>query len=828
MEISADNLAVKPVQWKRYTPAILAAVVGTLIALGASFAVSSWESRLDELKLQEIAEDYRQTLNSSIENATNILFTLRANYSSADRPIGRTEFQAYAKDLRSRLPGLRNTGWAPHVTRQQRAAFEQAVREEGFADFEIWERDEKGNRIRARDRDEFLPILFPDPQEYTKQIIGFDMYSEPIRAHATARARLTGRPSATPPINLITKEEPDGFMAFVPVYPKFAGPHDPQRIPDGFMYGVFGTAPMIENILGAKTLPAGLDIYFLNPKAPAGQRGIFWYPSRTRLQPAAAPTEDSMRAARHWSGQIRIADQEWTAIFAPTGELAGGRLSWQAIIVFGVGLLITAMIIIYLLVSLKRTVRLERLTGELREATAKLQRESVKVTRLASLDSMTGLANRATFSARLAETFAAARRDDRHFAVFCLDLDHFKEVNDTLGHPSGDLLLQIVAERLRAVVGIHDLIARLGGDEFAILVVDASDRPLLASIAARIRNALKRRYDLDGEEAQVSASLGISIYDTETASPDAMLVEADLALYQTKHDGRDGYSFYSTSLERKARDRLAMSEEIRAAIANDELEVYYQPQVEISSGRIVGMEALLRWNHPQRGLLLPASFLPIAVTTGAIHSIGQWVLEQVCQQIGRWQREGIDPPRLAISISAAQLKVVNTLDEQIRETAARYAIDPGRIEIELTEAALIESNKIRTDIIPDLQALGISVAIDDFGIGYSLLALLRTHPLDRLKIARQFMPNLLTEPGDAAIVRAALVLAREFGMEAIAEGVETADQLAFLLSAGCRFAQGSYFSRPVPADEASALLQAGSISRPPAAKPADSVRLLVG
>jgi diguanylate cyclase (GGDEF)-like protein len=556
-----------------------------------------------------------------------------------------------------------------------------------------------------------------------------------------------------------------------------------------------------------------LDLYFFNAGATGNDRMILWHPAPTRAQPIAFPGEAALRAGPHWEGEIKVADRRWGAIFAPTPEMAASQTRWQANAVLIGGLALTAIIVIYILVSLKRTLKLETLTASLRETGDQLQRESALVTRLASLDSMTGLANRATFQGRLTASFVEARREDGHFAVFCLDLDHFKDVNDTLGHPIGDRLLQIAAERLVGVVSRDDVIARIGGDEFALLIFDVSDRAVLARIATRIVEALNQSYDLDGNVVRVSASIGISVFGPDAASPEDMMIHADQALYRAKAEGRNGYYFHCAELDREVRERVTVADELQAALRNGEFVLHYQPQVEVPSGRIDGLEALIRWRHPTRGLLYPGAFLAVAETTGMIAPMGRFVLEEACRQIKRWQAQGLMPPPVAINISAAQLKGPVPFDEELRETLARYEVDPALIELELTECALVESTKANRDLIKRVRELGVSVAIDDFGTGYSSLEYLRAYRVNRLKIPQQFMTAVAIEAGDAAIVRAALVLARELGMEAIAEGVETPEQLAFLLAAGCRQVQGYYYSKPLPVEDLQPLLLRGAIER---------------
>jgi diguanylate cyclase (GGDEF)-like protein len=453
--------------------------------------------------------------------------------------------------------------------------------------------------------------------------------------------------------------------------------------------------------------------------------------------------------------------------------------------------------------------RLEFLTKSLQQTTEDLQRETEKVAHLAHHDTMTGLANRASFMKQLNQSFAAALRTGLPFAVMSLDLDHFKDVNDTLGHPKGDLLLQSTAKRLKSVVRKSEVIGRLGGDEFAILVKDASDLGAISVLAQRINRTLAKPYAIGGNQLYVSASIGISVFGPTVTSSDEMMIQADLALYQAKQVGRKGFCFHSSDLDTQVRERMTIAGELHLALERNELELYYQPQVEILSGRISGLEALVRWNHPTRGLLMPAQFLPIAEVTGMIVPLGNWVLEESCRQLQQWSRAGVAPPLLAINFAVAQLKASPNLDREIMQVLNRYGVAPSAVELEVTEHTLMEATEAHSLIIERIRALGVGIAIDDFGTGYSSLASLRAFPFSRLKIAQQFVCEIATNPGDAAIVRATIGLARELGIGVVAEGVETVDALRMLEAAGCRCAQGYYFSPPVPAGAAEELLRHG-------------------
>ena len=445
--------------------------------------------------------------------------------------------------------------------------------------------------------------------------------------------------------------------------------------------------------------------------------------------------------------------------------------------------------------------------------------------RLTYTDLLTGLPNRMAFMEWLQKAFAAAKQGSKPFALLYLDLDDFKDINETLGHSLGDELLKAVAQRLVGALREDDRIARVGGDEFAVLLSDVADRAVVATLAARIINSITAPHLIGGSQMHVTVSIGISVYRDELIKPEDIMREADLALYEAKGSGRDKYVFHSEALDLAVRERVTMIEELRAALDRGEFEVYYQPQVEVPSRQIVGVEALLRWNHPSRGLLTPGRFIAIAEKTGMIGPIGQWVLADVRRQLRIWNNDGIGPPVTSVNLSAAQLISPSNFLRDLMQGLSADGLDPGRFELELTESLLMETNGGHGDIVNQLRALGVRIAIDDFGTGYSSLEYLLVYRVSRIKIAQQFVDGLPGDPGSASIVRATIGLAREFGIEIIAEGVETAAQLEFLVGAGCRCIQGFYFSRPVPAGQATRLLRQGVLEpaaeSETAARPAD-------
>ncbi len=430
-----------------------------------------------------------------------------------------------------------------------------------------------------------------------------------------------------------------------------------------------------------------------------------------------------------------------------------------------------------------------------------------RIVELARTDSLTGLPNRVAFLDRLELAFARAKRGRHSFAVLYLDLDHFKDVNDTLGHPAGDALLKLIAVRLRACVRETDMVARFGGDEFAVLQDDMQDIAAAEALAAKICRTVGTSLSIGDNQIHTSASVGVVPYRRDITDPEAMMTKADLALYRAKTEGRDRFRFHIRELDHEVRERVTISEGLHAAVEKDELELYYQPQVELVSGRVVGLEALLRWNHPALGLLGPDKFIPIAESSGSILQIGRWVIEAVCRQIGLWQEQSILPRIVAANISGGQFKLDSDLDRVVTEALGKYGVAADRLELELTESVLMEATQRHSEEFARLRGVGVRLAIDDFGTGYSSLDYLRSFRVAHLKIDRRFVEGVTTSADDATIVRAVIGLAHELDIEVIAEGVETAAQRDFLISAGCKFAQGFLFARPMPATAATALLR---------------------
>lgn len=426
---------------------------------------------------------------------------------------------------------------------------------------------------------------------------------------------------------------------------------------------------------------------------------------------------------------------------------------------------------------------------------------------LARTDALTGLANRVAFLERLRSAFARAERGNSAFAVLYLDLDHFKDVNDTLGHAGGDALLQAVARRLKDCVRESDATARFGGDEFAVLQEDVTDIFGIEALADKIGRTLSAPYAIMGNMIHITASVGVVPYSADVTDPDAMLVKADLALYRAKAEGRNQFRLYAPELDQKAQEEMLIGRDLHGAVERNEFELWYQPQVALASGQIVGLEALIRWNHPKRGFLPPDTFIPIAESNGTISAIGAWVVDEACRQAALWRRDGIMPATMAVNVSASQFRLAGAFDHVLKAALDAHAIRPGELEVELTETVLMETVQKHGDAFERLRGIGVRLAIDDFGTGFSSLDYLRSFRVARLKLASRFVDEIATNPDDAAIVRATIRLANELGIDVVAEGVSNVEQQSHLLAAGCTYAQGYYFGKPMPASRMGGLLR---------------------
>ncbi|MDH5736212.1 MAG: EAL domain-containing protein [Gammaproteobacteria bacterium] len=432
-------------------------------------------------------------------------------------------------------------------------------------------------------------------------------------------------------------------------------------------------------------------------------------------------------------------------------------------------------------------------------------------------DSLTGLPNNHLFRDRVTHCIASAKRNNTKLAVMFLDLDRFKLINDTLGHSTGDKLLQATAERLQNCIRssdsialnsnapINPSIARLGGDEFIILLESIVDIKVISRIAERMVNEINQPIYIGQQEVFTSSSIGIALYPDDGKDVDTLLKNADAAMYYAKDQGRNNFQYYTQSMNEAAAQQLILGNNLRKALSNNEFHIYYQPQVSVITGQIIGLEALVRWQHPEKGFISPALFIPLAEETGQIQAIGEWILRQACLQGAKWIKQGFKPLIISVNLSAKQLRQSN-LNKMIKNILTETEMPARYLGIELTESAIILEPDMALDRLNKIKSLGIKLSLDDFGTGYSSLSYLKRFPIDTLKIDQAFIKDVKNDPEDAALVKAIIAMGHGMGMDIIAEGVELQEQLEFLSANACDAIQGYLFSKPLPANEIEPLL----------------------
>jgi diguanylate cyclase (GGDEF)-like protein len=463
-----------------------------------------------------------------------------------------------------------------------------------------------------------------------------------------------------------------------------------------------------------------------------------------------------------------------------------------------------ASILVIVLTALLGRMSWQLAQSRMRESETKLA-YAQSVEYLAYHDGLTGLPNRSMFSKLLSQRISEAHRYDRQLAVAFLDLDRFKQINDTLGHEAGDQLLEEVATRLRTCVRESDAVARLGGDEFVVLLPELGDGKDAAAVAQKILSVIAKPFTLIGHEFRVTASIGISVYPQDGRDEQTLTKNADIAMYQAKAEGKNNFQFYSEELNANSLERLTLESSLRHALERGEFRLWYQAKRDIDSGRITGMEALLRWEHPDLGIVAPMQFIPIAEETGLIVPIGRWVLKTACSQNVAWQNAGVPPLIIAVNLTARQFYDERLL-EDVTAILNATGMDPHLLEFEITESLLIHDVEATLRILTGLKGLGIRIAIDDFGTGYTSLATLQRFPLDTIKIDRSCIHGIDADDESTGLADAVIAMGKHLSLTVVAQGVETGEQADFLRAHACDELQGFYFNRPLPPEEFTQLL----------------------
>jgi len=537
---------------------------------------------------------------------------------------------------------------------------------------------------------------------------------------------------------------------------------------------------------------------------------------RRLLRAAAAATMGVAIVGMHYTGMAaaRFAPDSWCG----AARDGGVPVQWLAVLVIVVTLAILGIALIVSVLDRQMQSRTSRLARSLAQANEELVKAALH-------DALTGLPNRVLLQDRIAQAVAKAEREEGRFAVLFMDLDGFKHVNDAYGHQTGDALLVQMAARIRSMMRAHDTLSRLGGDEFVMVLDDALPEDA-AAFAERLLVAARLPFVMDGIEARVSCSVGIALFPEDARDERALMASADAAMYHAKENGRNGYAFFAPSMTISASEQLRLLNDLRGATANGELVLHYQPKFISPDRPVVGAEALLRWQHPVRGLVGPDAFIPVAEKSGLILPIGEWVLDETCRQIRQWRDQGLGIWNVAVNLSPVQFNSAQ-LVRTVQQALDRHGVDPDQLTLEITESTAMQDADASLEILRDFTRMGVRISIDDFGTGYSSLLYLKRLPASEIKIDRAFVRDLESDPEDATIVASIIALGHSLNLKVVAEGVETAGQQAYLSHLGCDYLQGFLLGRPVPADRFMAQVRAhadafpqveqASLALPPAA-----------
>jgi diguanylate cyclase (GGDEF)-like protein len=593
---------------------------------------------------------------------------------------------------------------------------------------------------------------------------------------------------------------------------------------DALEEALFG-APAVP--LAASTLRPQFSVDLLHDGEQACRQALL---ARDQGQPYAVAFVD-MRMPGGWDGMQTIealwlvdphlqvvictafSDHSWDSIAARLGQtdrLLILRKPFEKIEVLQLASALSRKWLLHRAQRLQVDALEQRVAERTLELTAALAERELYATELqfqATHDSLTGLANRNLLRDRLGQAIAQAARYQQPVWVAFLDLDRFKVINDTLGHKAGDLLLNTMADRLRALLRETDTIARIGGDEFVLILRSMEDSGMSSATLLRIMAAVAEPIEIDGRSYCLTCSIGVATYPDDGNSAETLIEHADIAMYRAKENGRGNVQFFTDEMNLRLLERAHLEQALRAALTRDEFVLHYQPQVDLRSGRIVGMEALIRWNHPGKGMVSPARFISVAEESGMIGRIGQWVLRTACAQNKAWQEAGLAPVHVAINLSPLQMADRN-LVASVAEVLAQTGMAPAHLELEITEGSVMADVDYSITVLRAMKELGVTLSIDDFGTGYSSLSYLKRFPIDVLKIDQSFVRDVDTDPDSAAIVNSIISLGHSLRLLVIAEGVETAAQLAYLQRNGCDLMQGFHFCRPLPAGEVEAILNA--------------------
>ncbi|GAB4089249.1 bifunctional diguanylate cyclase/phosphodiesterase [Hydrogenophaga soli] len=774
-------------RWKTVAlPMVLALAV---VAVSFSQILRS-EQRALAQRFDQASHALRERLQRRLDAQTDaVLAVTRLKELTSDEDP-RT-FELTTSIWLNRYAGTQNFGWSPWVNHADRSAFETLARTRhraalGGTRYEIRGRNQDGQTFVAPPSAAYLPILFVEPLEPNRSVLGLDVMVLPATARAVRAALNSGQPQVTEGIRLVQETgEQRGVVMYQAAYdPTAMGPSSLR------VRGVVSAVFRMDDVLQAAL--EGLDTSYLtvcliDPQAPAANQRL--------SGPLGCEEPDGMRPHHFVSLPVHFGERQWLFQVASGSHFETQERGWISWVTLTVSLMAVGLLGVFLIVQTGHARRTEQLVVA---RTRELAQSNEGLHRLAMFDPLTGLANRLHWVGEARKALDAARRHGDRLAVLFVDLDHFKDVNDSLGHNMGDLLLQAVSQRLQACMRSHDLMARQGGDEFVVLLNRLRSRDDAAAVATKMIEQLTQPFTLHEHEVHVSASIGVAWFEGGHADVDALLRHADMAMYQAKASGRNGWSFFEPQMDQSVAQRVKVESGLRRALVQNELVLHYQPQMDCATGQIVGVEALVRWQHPDGGLLMPDQFVPQAEANGQIDELGAWVMREAFGQWRRWQQQGITGLTMAVNVSAVEFGRP-TFIPRLRQILDETGADPDWLELEITETALMQALPELVERLGDMARMGVRLSLDDFGTGYSSLGYLKRLPLNSLKIDRSFVHDLPGDKEDEAIVCATLSMARALGLSVVAEGVELPEQRSFLAQQGCNLIQGWLVARPMDA-----------------------------
>ena len=762
--------------WRTRRLSVAIPLLLAMLVVGAVvFETKNWEDQRIRSQLSQYAHELggllQRRLDAQNDSVQAIARVMQISRTAPEitQAEAQTDFSITVRHWLDRYGGTQNFGWSPLIPRSGRAAYEAGR-------WPIKGRSPTGDTFTAAQRDSYLPITLIEPLSSNAQALGLDVAVLPATADSVAGTRTTGQPRVSEGIRLVQEV---GEQRGVVMYQAVFQPHS--TVLKGVVSAVFRMDDVLQ-ALGTTGSGVSPESCLLDPQAAAGNRRL--------AGPSGCDAPDWAQVPMSVQLPVQFGGRDWLLLVRANAGFLNQARDLSAWAMVGLSLLCVGLLGAFLLV----------ITGQTRRTQALVEQRTLELAALAHYDSLTGLPNRSQWVSRGQAELQLALQEHQSLAVLFLDLDHFKHINDTLGHALGDELLQAVSQRLQPCLESHHMLARIGGDEFVALLPQLQGPEEAAQVAERLRRALQAPLYIQGHEINLSASIGIACYPQDGDNLDHLLKHADTAMYVAKDAGRNGYQFFMKEMNARVSRRMFLENNLRRALERDELFLVYQPQIDAASGQVAGVEALVRWRHPDEGLIPPDRFIPVAEDCGLIEPLGAWVLHQACRQLQDWTQLGETDLMMAINISPMQFRKSGFIDT-VRHALSASGVDPARVELEITETLLMQPLKDLDNRLRELADMGLTFALDDFGTGYSSLGYLKRLPISRIKLDKSFVADLPGDVEDEAITRATLSMAKDLGLRCVAEGVETEAQQRFLTQRGCDALQGYLFARPMPADE---------------------------